>query len=576
MKDYKEYARSSADAWLHEPMLLLIVLAIPFFQYLGKLPLIDPGEGHYAEISREMLERGDPITPTLNYVAYLKTPPLFYWVNAASMKIFGLNEFAARFPSALCGLLTVLTTYLIARRLYDRRTALLSAAILATSAGLVLQSRIVAIDMMLTFWLTAALGAFSVASHWYDRPRDSGAPWYFFYLFCAMAVLTGGLIGILFPVVVIFAFLLLTRRWDLLARMRCGSGLLLFLAVVAPWFVIVSYRNPGFTHFFLVRECSEHFVSAARDTYKPLWLVIPALAITMLPWSFHILAALAKAWREQGRETGKTGLYLLVWVAAIFLFFSRFDSGPLASVLPVFPPLAILISSRIKGELERRGRGLKFTTRVTGTVLVMLGAAALGYVWIAPAVVRLAKLMPGRADSLNRFLTHAPSLSAAACLVVGGLLIVPGVIALLSADRKPGRVLMVFIICVFFLEIFVPRLIMTAIAQIESPRDLALKAASLAGREASIITVHPMPAVAWYVGRRVMIAGRFGNPESCDSRESRLPWFPDREALLKLWRGKSTLLIILEKTDFNDLKTDLHPPPQVVMESGRRLLISNH
>jgi len=117
MKDYKVYARSNAEVWFHELLFLLLVVSLPFLQYLGALPLIDPDEGRYAEIAREMLERGDLITPTLNYVVYFEKPPLLYWANAASMKLFGLNEFAARLPSALCGLLTVLATYLIARRL---------------------------------------------------------------------------------------------------------------------------------------------------------------------------------------------------------------------------------------------------------------------------------------------------------------------------------------------------------------------------------------------------------------------------------------------------------------------------
>ena len=128
MRDLKPTTRNSAGGWLRDLLILAVVLGVPFFQYLGALPLIDPDEGRYAEIPREMLERGDLITPTLNYVKYFEKPPLLYWINAASLKIFGQNEFAARFPSALCGLLTVLTLYIIARHLYGRRCALISAS----------------------------------------------------------------------------------------------------------------------------------------------------------------------------------------------------------------------------------------------------------------------------------------------------------------------------------------------------------------------------------------------------------------------------------------------------------------
>src|SRR6185369_8327593 len=221
-------------------------------------------------------ERGDLITPTLNHVKYFEKPPLLYWLNAASIKLFGTSEFAARLPSALCGLATVLATYLIARKLYDRRTALISATILGTSAGFVLQSRIILTDMLLTFCLTAALGAFIVASQREGR-RSSPLPWYLFYLFCALAVLAKGLIGIVFPGGIIFFYLLLSKRWKLLAEMRIATGLLLFLAVTTPWFVAVSLRNPEFARFFFIHEHFERFTSTVHGRYQPMWFFLPVL-----------------------------------------------------------------------------------------------------------------------------------------------------------------------------------------------------------------------------------------------------------------------------------------------------------
>ena len=575
MKDYKVYGSSGTDSWLHELWLLFIVLTVPFLQYLGKLPLIDPDEGRYAEIPREMLERGDLITPTLNYVNYFEKPPLLYWINAASMKIFGLNEFAARLPSALCGIFTVLATYLIARCLYGRRTALLSAAILATSAGFVLQSRIILTDMMLTFWLTAALGTFLVAGPRHERQRDSNIHWYLFYLFCALAVLTKGLIGIVFPAGIIFIFLLLTGRWEILARMRCGTGLLLFLIVTTPWFVAVSLKNPDFARFFFIHEHFERFTSTVHGRSKPFWFFVPVLAVTMLPWSFHIPAALAKAWREQRREFGKSGLYLLIWVVLVFLFFSKSDSKLTPYILPIFPPLAILIAHYIKGELGRRGQALRPATRVLGIVLIILGFAALGYAWVPLAATRLAGFIPSQADSLKQFATNAPNVSIGTSIILGGLFLIQGIVALISSGRKPGRVLMVLILCSFLIEILAPRLVMNAIARTESPRDLAMKAASLAAPETNIVTINPMQAVSWYTRRRVLVAGKLDELEYGSRQGNQSAWFPTWEALLGLWSGKTPTLIIIKITDFNYLQASLHPKPRIVMESGRYFLISN-
>jgi|GEM_PF-3665799 len=180
MNDLKEYYRPSDQGLLRDILLLVLIFAIPFFIHLGDIPLMDPDEGRYAEIPREMLERADFITPTLNYVKYFEKPPLLYWLNAASIEIFGENEFAVRFPSALCGLLTVLATYLIARRLYDRRTAMISSFILGTSTGFLIQSRIILTDTLLTFCIVVSLGSFIVAS---KREGRRKSPLWLLFLF---------------------------------------------------------------------------------------------------------------------------------------------------------------------------------------------------------------------------------------------------------------------------------------------------------------------------------------------------------------------------------------------------------
>ncbi|MBC7962113.1 MAG: glycosyltransferase family 39 protein, partial [Steroidobacteraceae bacterium] len=437
-EDLKVYLKNGQDGWLRDILLIMLVLGIPFLQYLGALPLIDPDEGRYAEIPREMLERWDFITPTLNYVHYFEKPPLLYWLNAASMRIFGLNEFAARLPSALCGLATVLTTYLTARWLYDRRTALISALILGTSAGFVLQSRIILTDMLLTFCLTAALGAFIVAAS-QEKHRDRALPWYLFYLFSALAVLTKGLIGIVFPAGIIFFYLLLGHEWGVLKRMRLSSGLLLFLAVAAPWFVAVSLRNPEFARFFFIHEHFERFTSNVHGRSQPVWFFIPVLAGTMLPWSFFIPGALGRAWRNRHHE-GLPGLFLLVWSVLIFLFFSKSGSKLVPYLLPIFPPLAIMISSRFCVLLEERGREIKLVALLLGSVLLLLGCAAIGYSNLPQASLVITSLIPSLTAPLKQFITHAPAVSTAAGLAIGALFLLQGIVLLFSAGRNPVRI----------------------------------------------------------------------------------------------------------------------------------------
>lgn len=573
MRDHKLIGRGTSGGWLRDLLILAVVLGIPFFQYLGGLPLIDPDEGRYAEIPREMLERGDLITPTLNYVKYFEKPPLLYWINAASLKIFGQNEFAARFPSALCGLLTVLATYIIARQLYGRRAALISALILGTSAGFVIQSRIILTDMLLTFCLTAALGSFIVAAGREGR-RSRALPWYLFYLFCALATLAKGLIGMVFPAGIVFFYILLSRRWILLREMRLIPGLLLFLAVASPWFVAVSLRNPEFAHFFFIREHFQRFSSTMHGRYQPFWFFVPVLLGTMLPWSFFIPGALVRAWRDRRHDGGQAGMYLLIWTAVIFLFFSKSSSKLVPYILPIFPSLAMLIGHRIDVLADGRGREMKGAAIALGAILVVLGAAALGYARLPQVISLLIGQFPGWAAPLTQFVRHAPAFSGAASLMLGGLFLFQGLGTLRAAGRNP--VAMVAVLCIgsFLLEIVVSRTIMPEITRAESPRELSMKAAALAGPDTRIVTFGPMQAVSWYTGRRVLVTGDRDELDFGSRQGDQTAWFPDQQALLKLW-GEGHVLLFLKKGELEALQPLLQPAAVIKGEAGRRLLISN-
>jgi 4-amino-4-deoxy-L-arabinose transferase-like glycosyltransferase len=574
MRDLKSYARNGSGKWLRDLLTLAAVLAIPFFQYLGTLPLIDPDEGRYAEIPREMLERGDLVTPTLNYVKYFEKPPLLYWLNAASLELFGQNEFAARFPTALCGLLTVLATYIIARRLYGRRAALISAMVLGTSAGFVLQSRIILTDMLLTFCLTAALGAFIVAAGRGGR-RSRPLPWYLFYFFCACAVLAKGLIGIVFPAGIVFFYLLISRRWSLLAEMRLVSGPLLFLAVAAPWFVAVSLRNPEFARFFFIHEHFERFTSTVHGRYQPFWFFLPVLLGTMLPWSFFIPGALGRAWRDRHHDEGRAGIYLLIWTVLIFLFFSKSSSKLIPYILPIFPSLAILIGHRIDVLSEGRGREIKGAALVLGVVLLALSGAAVGGAYLPELMPLLKRYLPGLADLLGQSLGPVPPVTVTAGLVLGCLFLFQGLGVFMTTGRNPLGMFAVLCLGSFLLEILTPRLIMGEYFRSGSSRELALQAVALAGPDSRLVTIGPIQSVSWYTGRRVLVAGDWDELTFGSRQGDNAAWFLDPQSFVLLWSGEKHVLLFLQKKEFDYLKPILKPVPVIKGESGQRLLVSN-
>jgi 4-amino-4-deoxy-L-arabinose transferase-like glycosyltransferase len=528
---------------------LLIAFGTLFFQFLGRLPLIDPDEGRYIEIPREMLERGDFVTPMLNYVKYFEKPPLHYWLNALSLSVFGENEFAARFAGTLCGLLTVLVTYHLGRALMGRRTGLYGAILLGTAGGFLVQSRINFTDMTLTFFLTGAFACFALALH---EDEDRRAKYfYLFYLFMALAVLAKGLIGIVLPGAVIFLYLLLTKSWRILGQMRLVSGGALFLLVCAPWFVLVSLRNPEFAQFFFIHEHFQRFLTQVHHRYQPLWFFIPVLAGTMLPWSTFIPAALLKGWRE--RDTRGQALFLLLWAGVIFAFFSKSSSKLVPYILPVFPPLALLI-----GNWFARGCSLTSLRRHavgTGTLLALLGAGAIAYPLVFPK----------------------PQISAADGALVGGLLLFQGIAALVAGrSGEPARLFAALAVTAYIFALGAPPVVYARIAVEKSSKEFARVINEKAGRDVGIACYSGYEqGIAFYTHRRIIVVGdpdelTFGRDQGAHSA-----WFLDKAAFAKLWDSPAPLFTVIKLRDLPGFQAGVKTPVEIVSSIGNRALISN-
>jgi 4-amino-4-deoxy-L-arabinose transferase-like glycosyltransferase len=528
---------------------LFLAFGALFFQFLGRLPLIDPDEGRYIEIPREMLERGDFVTPMLNHVKYFEKPPLHYWLNALSLSVFGENEFAARFAGTLCGLLTVLITYYLGRRLFGRRPALCAATVLGTAVGFLIQARINFTDMTLTFCLSAAFAFFMLAER--DGATRKARDYYLFYAFMALAVLAKGLIGIVLPGAVIFLYMVVTRRWRILREMRLVTGGALFLLICAPWFVLVSLRNPEFAHFFFIHEHFQRFLTKVHHRYQPLWFFIPVLAGTMLPWSLFIPAALKKGWQERKRHTDT--LFLLLWAGVIFAFFSKSNSKLVPYILPVFPPLALLIGKWF-AEAPRE-KSVRVLATATGTLLTLMGAAAIAY----PQLVGKAKI--GVMDAA----------------IVGGLMICQGVVSIVAGRKgEPVRLLtwLAASSCIFL--VLAPPVIYARVAPDKSTREIARAINEKAGKEARIVCFGEYEqGIAFYTHRRVILVGDpdelgFGSRQGDHSA-----WFMEIVPFIKLWDSPGTLFTVIKRRDLPILQILAKTPLQVVSASGDKLLVTN-
>lgn len=342
MQSAQQYHQQS-DSWWIDIFFLTLVIGSLFFILLGNRPLFVPDEGRYADIAREMVASGDYITPYLNGIKYFEKPILFYWLSAAAIKVAGLNIWALRCVNALIGLIGCLLTYFTGRKLYGRNTGLLAALILGTSTLYFVMAHMISLDLPVTVLLAGSLYAFLLGSR--EMP---GLPRRLYFwgaaTAAAFAVLTKGLIGIVFPALIIGTWITIMGEWRLLKRMYLPSCMLIFLLIAAPWHLLVGHRNPEFFYFYFIEQHFLRYATMDVGHYQPIWFFIPHLLIGFFPWIVFLPQTIATLLQKSFKQRGeyKTEIFFLLWAVLIFTFFSFSKSKLIPYILPVFPPLAML------------------------------------------------------------------------------------------------------------------------------------------------------------------------------------------------------------------------------------------
>jgi 4-amino-4-deoxy-L-arabinose transferase-like glycosyltransferase len=339
----KDYSRSEGRRIWRDALVLILLLTVWFGYELGGRSLWHPDEGRYSEIPREMVATGDYLTPRLNGVKYFEKPVLFYWLQAGAIEVFGVHEWSLRLWTAFFGGIGCLAVFFAGYRLFGRGTGWFAAVILATSVWYDLLGSAITLDMAVTAFLTSALLAFLMGVR--EPPGWTRRWWLWgFYALAALATLTKGLIGIVIPGMVIFGWMVATRKWSLLRSMYLPSGILLFLAIAAPWHVLVSQANPEFAWFYFVHEHFLRYLTTEHHRSEPFWFFVPVLFIGMFPWSAFFVEAIRRGLTNQWSQPQayEDTWFLALWAGLVFLFFSMSGSKLATYILPVMPPLAIL------------------------------------------------------------------------------------------------------------------------------------------------------------------------------------------------------------------------------------------
>ncbi|MFS2081861.1 ArnT family glycosyltransferase [Telluria sp. Tellsp99] len=373
-------ARALLAAWAW-PVLLAAAVWLGLFYNLGAIPLFDVDEGAFGEATREMLVRGDYVSTWLNGQPRFDKPILIYWLQAASVRLFGLDEFALRLPSALAATAWIAAIHTFTRHVVDRDTARAAAFIAATSAGVVVIGRGAIADALLNLFLALAL--FDVYRELVD-PRPRWRRRAFFWI--ALGVLTKGPVALLVPAAAsLLAFGLQQRMADWWRAVRDPAGWLILLGVAGPWYALeYAARGDAFLAGFFMRHNVERFLVPLQGHAGSPFFYLPALLLLVLPYTGLLLATLPGM-----RRLRATPLDTLLWCWFLFVFgfFTLAGTKLTHYLLYGATPLFILMA--------RRRHTLRSRVAALLPALVLAGAVA-----ALPSALRLAA--PGARNAYVR------------------------------------------------------------------------------------------------------------------------------------------------------------------------------
>ena len=480
-----------SDLKLSDVLLILVIGLAFYFSLSFTRPLASPDEGRYSEIPREMAASGDWVTPRLNGVQYFYKPPMFYWMQTLSIEAFGVNRMSLRFPNSLMAVLGLAITYLAVGAMSGRKAGLFSAAVLGTSIFYFAMGNIITLDMTVSVFISASLFCFLLAWHCRESEKKRGLLWILFFIFCALSVMTKGLIGVVIPAGVILLYLIALNPLKSLRQIRAkdfawwGLGLAIFALIAVPWHVLAAIANPptdlaegifsknpngqGFFWYYIINEHFLRYLDAdVSDRYQPFYFFWVLAPIGLIPWVvvlpravwdsiknacaklrwnglnelLSFLKSIKEAWVKL-RDENPQFIFYTIWVLFILLFFSMSKSKLVPYILPIYPPLAAIVGIFLAKVWDRPE---KYNLKPEAYTLVTLGFTA------AIATVPVFEIFSRKGKILD------PELAKISFGLLGVFLLVGSIITLfcILKKRKRAAILFIFATVALFLGLFNP------------------------------------------------------------------------------------------------------------------------
>ncbi len=557
---------------------------------------MDDVDAVQAQIARNMLESGDWVTARLDGIAYLEKSPLIYWIMAASFKIFGVHDWAARLPLALINIALCWVTARFALWAFGRRAAIYSGTILATCIGIFLFTRILIPDAALT--LTIALALWSMLRLLDDREQRPSLWFVVLYLSLACGLLLKGLVAAVFPIIIGGIYLAIMRQLSLrtiLLKLRPLTGSLIVLALAAPWHVLATLRNPpffdwtmhsspgeyhGFFWFYFLNEHLFRFLNIRypRDynTVPRVWFWLLHL-VWLFPWSLTFFGAFRQSYRPTDRA-GRTRLLALIWILFILCFFTLSTTQEYYS-LPIYPALAMLLGSYMASR-ENYPR----LARVALTSILGICVAAIAFLLIytanLPTAGDISAALTQNPDLYTLSLGHMGDLTLKSFaylrlpLVIAGCGLLIGFIGLIRARKATATVAVLTVMMLAFLQ--AARLALITFDPYLSSYQLAdaLKHAP-PGQLIEGDAYYAFSATFFYTNQEALLwNGRSANLEYGSYAPDAKRVFIDDAQLKDLWSRPQRTYLLVYGSDIPHLNSLLRQF-KVIAHSGDNYLLSN-
>ncbi|MQL46945.1 lipid IV(A) 4-amino-4-deoxy-L-arabinosyltransferase [Photorhabdus khanii] len=368
--------------------LMALFFALTYLLPLNGRLLWQPDETRYAEISREMLQRGDWIVPYLLDIRYFEKPVAGYWINNISQWIFGENNFAVRFGSVFCIFISAILLYRFAMMMWQDRHIAFAASLIYISTFLVLAIGTYSVlDPMFSLWVTAAM----VCSFWAlkaDCTRQRVIAYLVLGLCCGMGFMTKGFLALAVPVIAMLPVVIYQKR----VRQIVYFGPLAIISAIAislPWVIAVALREPDYWHYFFWIEHIKRFSADDAQHIAPFWYYIPILILGVIPWLGLLPGAVIKGWKE--RKSHPEMFFLLCWFAVPLLFFSIAKGKLPTYILPCMAPLAMMMA---KFGVDCVKNGKMKLLKINGIVNVFIGLLAVMALFAMEVVTKHALYQP--------------------------------------------------------------------------------------------------------------------------------------------------------------------------------------